>query len=498
MATRIQETTKANLVAVPVPNYFKGAVLSHKFIMDYMEEKLTEAGHSIEEEIYRATADGGIAQCIYKLGNGKLVAWINSYMQGMRFKCGSGIYLKGDACLIESAEPALTRKVDVDVRVKGEINDMIAHLDASYNRAAESLKEMNSLEIDSHRQGEILGVLFGTDKILTSEQAAMIAKTIKSGVDMKLSVFYKEVATALKKSHPRSWMDNHRVAYAEFGEAASIQTIVDEAEKIEEEITAPYVDPAQTNMIDQIEEMEQTIAEAQGPQPDIAEVDSPSTGIPEEDGRPSMEDRETPDVGEAKEPDVADVATPREEPALDAKKVDIRESGAGSESSENASGAGEGDSPIGSRGSGEEMEEDKKSQESDVVQATTGTLKPGVDVAEPMPSDSVGENESQYEPGSVSEGSNQSDNNYTTLGEEGIAPKPIEVAEAPSASLGAMEAAPAQEAEEVQDEQVSPGPSVDVAEPIGTEMENAVETSVFDTNDFEFEEDEEAPLDFEL
>jgi hypothetical protein len=100
MAVRIQETTKDDLVAVPVPQYFKGQVLAHKFIMDYMEEKLSEAGHSIEEEVYRATADGGIAQCIYKLGNGKLVAWTNSYMQGMRFKCGSGIYFKEGACMI--------------------------------------------------------------------------------------------------------------------------------------------------------------------------------------------------------------------------------------------------------------------------------------------------------------------------------------------------------------------------------------------------------------
>jgi hypothetical protein len=277
MAVRIQETTKDDLVAVPVPQYFKGQVLAHKFVMDYMEEKLSEAGHSIEEEVYRATADGGIAHCIYKLGNGKLVAWTNSYMQGMRFKCGSGIYFKEGACMIADLEPPLTRKVDVDVRVKGEIDAMITNLDSTYNVSVEMLKDMKNIEVSPEVQGEILGVLFGTHKNLTSEQAAIVARTIKNDA-RAMSVLYHDVATALKKSHPRSWMDDQRTLHSVFHNKMAVVGDADidkDLTTLELEADAPVVDPAQVNMLDQIEEMEQTIAEAPGPQPDVAEVEAP-------------------------------------------------------------------------------------------------------------------------------------------------------------------------------------------------------------------------------
>lgn len=360
MAVRIQETTKDDLVAVPVPQYFKGQVLAHKFIMDYMEEKLLEAGHSIEEEVYRATADGGIAQCIYKLGNGKLVAWTNSYMQGMRFKCGSGIYFKEGACMIADLEPALTRKVDVDVRVKSEIDIMIANLNSSYNASVEMLKEMRKVDLHPDIQGELLGLLFGTHKNLTSEQAAIVARSIKND-HRAMSVVYHDVATALKRSHPKAWMDDHRTLNSVFHNklVEYLNMLEKDLTTLEVELEPDAIDPNQVNMLDQIEEMEQTIGACSGPQPDVAEVDTPSTGVPEE----PIEWKESRLVPE---PDVADIHTPMAGSSSTAAEVDALNTQDGASSNESSSGNRENTYGIGEETIAETEEEIPVAVESEI------------------------------------------------------------------------------------------------------------------------------------
>lgn len=257
MPIRIQETTKESLVETSVPDI--GAVLSHKFIMEFMEESLSECGYSIEEEIYRATSDGSIAQCTYKLGKGKLIAWTNSYLPGMRFKCGSGIYFKTGACLIQDKEAHLFRNVDVDVRVKNEIKDIIQGIEFTYAKSIKFLNSMKSLIINDIQQGALLGILFGSHKVLTSEQAAQIAKQIKTSEDITMSAFYNNVAMALQRTHPKSWVDNHRVVFDTILNYTDkyIYSKTDLQDVVENDVVDEViVDPNQVNMLDQIQEIE--------------------------------------------------------------------------------------------------------------------------------------------------------------------------------------------------------------------------------------------------
>ena len=284
MAVRIKETTKVDLVTVAVPKYFKGTAISHKFIMDYMESKLDQAGITIESESYRSTADGGIAQCVYKLNKNRIVAWTNSYIQGMRFKSGSGIYLQGDTYMIGDTEPDLIRSVAVDVRVKSEIDNVIFDIDSIVNSTVQNLIGMKAHTINSVKQSEILGVLYANNKILTSEQAAQVARNIKKDTDFTLSGFYNEIAKVLKKSHPKSWMDQQRVLYSYFVQMeSSLSKLATEMAKVTP-IEALPIDPAQVNMLDQIQEIELEDAheeerkfEEEGPELDIAEVDPTET-----------------------------------------------------------------------------------------------------------------------------------------------------------------------------------------------------------------------------
>ena len=317
MAVRIQETTKADLVAVAVPSYFKGTALSHKFIMDYMESKLDQAGITIESESYRSTADGGVAQCVYKLNKNRIVGWTNSYIQGMRFKSGSGIYLTGDTYMIGDTEPDLIRSVDVDVRVKLEIDKVISDIDNVVNATVQNLVGMKAHTINSIKQSEILGVLYANNKILTSEQAAQVARGIKNGTDFTLSGFYNEIATVLKKSHPKSWMDQQRELYSYFVQMESnLSKLATEMAKVDPVETIP-VDPAQVNMLDQITQMEETIkdegndmSKAIAPDPDIVEID-PSTTTDGTVGTDTEEQHQGVQSNQST-PDIAEVEPPRD------------------------------------------------------------------------------------------------------------------------------------------------------------------------------------------
>ena len=86
MPRKISNTTKAHLISVPLPQHAATyTVISHQFVMDYATQQLTTAGFNISNEEYRCTADGNIAQGIYKLNYNNdpelsmMFAWTNSY-----------------------------------------------------------------------------------------------------------------------------------------------------------------------------------------------------------------------------------------------------------------------------------------------------------------------------------------------------------------------------------------------------------------------------------
>jgi hypothetical protein len=101
MPKKISNTTKAHLISVPLPQHGASyTVISHQFVMDYATQQLATAGFNIVDEEYRCTADGQIAQGIYRLQFNSdpdlsmMFAWTNSYNKQVKFKCVVGAYIK--------------------------------------------------------------------------------------------------------------------------------------------------------------------------------------------------------------------------------------------------------------------------------------------------------------------------------------------------------------------------------------------------------------------
>jgi hypothetical protein len=276
MPKKIQNTTKAHLISVPLPNHGTTyTVISHQFVIDYAYQALANAGFGIVDEEYRCTADGQIAQGIYKLQFNSdpelsmMFAWTNSYNKQVKFKCVVGAYInKTGAVMISGDIGSWVRKHtgSADTETKATIDDYISNAHMYYTQLCSDKATMETVILNKRKQSQLLGVLFGEYEILTTEQASMIRDQMKKPYHVfksndSLWAFYNYVTNALQLSHPKTWMEDQRILHyfistiGNFNQCSPSAQIVQTDDTVAEPVVDPLtVIPNQTNILDQIEE----------------------------------------------------------------------------------------------------------------------------------------------------------------------------------------------------------------------------------------------------
>jgi hypothetical protein len=276
MPKKIQNTTKAHLVSVPLPNH--GAtytVISHQFVIDYAYQALANAGFGIVDEEYRCTADGQIAQGIYKLNFNNdpelsmMFAWTNSYNKQVKFKCVVGAYINNSGSVMISGEVgSWVRKHTgtADTEVKQTIDDYISNAYMYYNQLCSDKAAMEIVSLNKRKQSQLLGVLFAEYEILTTEQASLIRDQMKRPLQVfkstdSLWAFYNFVTNALQSSHPKTWMEDQRILHYFIGTICDFSAPPQNLSAPVPDLSTPvedplYEDPNQTNILDQIAEVE--------------------------------------------------------------------------------------------------------------------------------------------------------------------------------------------------------------------------------------------------
>ena len=278
MPKKIQNTTKADLISVPLPNHGTTyTVISHQFVIDYAYQSLANAGFDIVDEEYRCTADGQIAQGIYKLQFNSdpelsmMFAWTNSYNKQVKFKCVIGAYINQTGSVMISGDiGSWVRKHtgSADTETKATIDDYISNAHMYYTQLCSDKATMETVILNKRKQSQLLGVLFAEYEILTTEQASMIRDQMKKPYHVfanteSLWAFYNYVTNALQLSHPRSWMEDQRILHyfistiGNFNQCSPSAQIVQTDNTVVEPVVDPLtVIPNQTNIIDQIAELE--------------------------------------------------------------------------------------------------------------------------------------------------------------------------------------------------------------------------------------------------
>jgi hypothetical protein len=272
MPKKIAECTKAHLVSVALPNHAATyTVISHQSVIDYVYAELATAGFSIVDEEFRSTADGQIAQGIHKLSFNSdpelsmMFVWTNSYNKQVRFKCGVGAYINLTGTTMVCGDMgnwARKHTGTADEETIKTIQEQIANAHMYYNQLAADKELMKTVILNKRRQAQMLGILFAEYQILTTEQASMIRSQMDRPSHVftdsnSLWAFYSYVTIALQHSHPKTWMEDQRVLHYFMSSINNFQQwsqptqIVPATPEVIEDETA-FVDPNQTNILDQI------------------------------------------------------------------------------------------------------------------------------------------------------------------------------------------------------------------------------------------------------
>lgn len=274
MPKKIQNCAMGDLISVPLPNHAASyTTISHKFVIDYSKQQLLAAGFVIVDEEYRSTADGQIAQGIYKLNYNSdpelsmMFAWTNSYNKQVKFKCLVGAYInKTETVMVSGDISTWTRKHTgtADVETQQTIDSQIANAHMYYNQLIHDKSTMESVSLNKRRQSQMLGILFAEYQILTTEQASMIRQQMDkpSHVYAKtdsLWAFYCYVTIALQSSHPKTWMEDQRILHyfmSTVGNFSPVPVTPVVEEVVVDELENNYGQPEnQTNLLIQIAEI---------------------------------------------------------------------------------------------------------------------------------------------------------------------------------------------------------------------------------------------------
>jgi hypothetical protein len=277
MPKKIQHTTKANLLSIDLPQHGASyTVISHEFIINYAHQALSAAGFIVLEEEYRCTADGQIAQGVYKLNYNNdpelamMFAWTNSYNKQVKFKCVIGAYVnKTGSVMISGDIGSWVRKHTgtADTETQETIDSYISNAHMYYNQLCSDKASMETISLNKRKQSQLLGVLFAEYEILTTEQASMVRDQMKKPYHVftntdSLWAFYNYITIALQTSHPKTWMEDQRILHYfissinNFVQAPAVVVV-----PVVEEVVVPdvYSDPNQVSLLDQIADMEADI-----------------------------------------------------------------------------------------------------------------------------------------------------------------------------------------------------------------------------------------------
>jgi hypothetical protein len=269
MPKNVVSTDATELGSIPLPQQTKTyTVVSHPFIISETLEQLKLNGFEVDSEEYSRNLSGEIALGVYHLTHGNdpdlglMFTWANSYDKSMRFRCAIGgfVHISGSRMIAgDMSNYGRIHTGDAKDQVQEHIKSQIESASSYFSALCNDKDKMKDIILNDEQVAELMGILYFQANALTSSQLITTKEeyrkptfTYTTGAD-SLWTIYNHCILALKKSHPKTWMeqqkDLHKVIKARFLEATAPVTPTTE---VEEEV----VDPAQTNLLDQIEEIE--------------------------------------------------------------------------------------------------------------------------------------------------------------------------------------------------------------------------------------------------
>ncbi len=255
MPVKTQFVTEQHIRNAALPQHGKRyTVIPHGYIIDQTRAELANAGFVINQELYKTSLDGQVAQGVYHLNYGTdqdmglMFAWSNSYNKMMRFKCAVGAQVficmngvvSGDLANYKRKHTG-SALVDVTNSIQFQIN----HAKEYYNNLVADKEMLKQVTLSTSEAGSVVGKLFFDQEILTLTQVGLVKREIDTPTHQYNApadsawTLYNHITLALKDSHPLTYLSDHQKLHNffvnEFGQLKSVYQAVQDAEEIEEQ-----------------------------------------------------------------------------------------------------------------------------------------------------------------------------------------------------------------------------------------------------------------------
>jgi len=235
MPRRAPITTRDYLKKVPLPQHATTyTVIEHETVIVNTLDQLKLKGFTVEQEHYRSNNSGEVAIGVYHLTYksdpelGMMFAWANSYDKSMRFKCAVGGFIKTSKSSMIGDDFSWSRKHTgtADQEMVAQVTNQVINAQMYYDNLLLIRDQMKKLIVTSNQVAEFLGRVFFVKGLFTKEQIGIVRDEMmkpsfsySSGSDT-LWAHYNHMLIALKRAHPRTWMDEqlalHKAICAEF------------------------------------------------------------------------------------------------------------------------------------------------------------------------------------------------------------------------------------------------------------------------------------------
>jgi len=257
MPVKTQFVTEQHIRNAALPTHGKRyTVIPHGYIIDETRKELQNAGFVINQELYKTSLDGQVAQGVYHLNYGTdqdmglMFAWSNSYNKMMRFKCAVGAQVFICMNGVVSGDLANYKRKHTGsalIDVTNSIQFQITHAKEYYNNLVADKELLKQVQLSKSEQGSVVGRLLIEQEILTLTQVGMVQREIEKPTHQYSTNpdsawdLYNHITLALKDSHPLSYLSDHQKVHNffvnEFGQ-----------------LTKPVYDEPEVDTYDYVEE----------------------------------------------------------------------------------------------------------------------------------------------------------------------------------------------------------------------------------------------------
>jgi len=225
MPRRAPITTRDYLKKVPLPLHASTyTVIEHETVIVNALAQLKLKGFIVETEKYRSNNSGEVAIGMYHLNYkndpelGMMFAWANSYDKSMRFKCAVGGFVRVSGSSIIADDFSWSRKHTgtADQEMIGNVTNQIVNAQMYYDNILLVKDTMKTTTLNTKLISEFLGKAFFQKYLFSKEQIGIVRDELQkpsfdySAPADSLWTYYNHMLVALKKAHPRTWMEEQR------------------------------------------------------------------------------------------------------------------------------------------------------------------------------------------------------------------------------------------------------------------------------------------------